>query len=425
MKRLLVLAALLASCGSDRSTGGTSATGNSVTARVTMPNGSDAVGDSVYLRVDSVGTATARLRISDQNGRVEFTNVPSGAWTLEARGLTTGRLVRLNLREREEKNVSLATAPYSTLAGQILLPAGAATAQVLLQGTGIALTSDSLGKFNFSRVSPGTQLVAALPRSDRSLGAAVWSSLLVDSGASVTLEPKTPSKTRSSDWTLAWTENFDQTSKSIWQIDTGNGCPQLCGWGIGALQRYDTANAFVRNGELILRAEKQGDQWHSGQVRSRGLFEFQYGRIEFLARMPAVRGAWSLIALQGDSTPGPGWPEGGAIDVASLWGYRADSLMGIGHRNDQNGLGLHPGAVALSNQGWGDRWVTFAVEWTPAEIIWFADDQVFHRMDAGPPFDHPFYLAMNLTVGGDGNAAPDSLQSPFEFAIDNIRLYRR
>ena len=424
MRRLLAFA-LVWSCADTPTVGGSSSTGNALTARILRPDGTPAALDSVYLRPDRMDSTGSRLGQCDRNGRVAFGSIQPGSWVMEARGQSAGRLVRFQLGPHEERSLELKTGRYGKLSGQITLPAGVRSARIVLEGTRQTIETDSSGRFTVEDVSPGQQIVAATPLADSALGVARWLQTVSDDGSQLTLPTQSPSLTRPSVWSLAWSEDFATLSPSNWNFDTGNGCPDNCGWGNNNLQRYTPQSAFTRDGDLVLRAERVASGWTSGSIQTRGLFEFQYGRLEIRARMPAVRGAWSIMSLQGDSTPGPKWPDGGAIDIASLWGHRPDSLMGISHRADDQGHAQHLQAYTVSPQGWGDRWVTYAIEWSPTEILWLADDRIFHRVDGGPPFDHPFYLALTLAIGGTGNAVPDSLQAPFELTIDNVRLYRR
>ncbi len=413
----------LAGCGQSVA-GGSSSTGNALTARIFSPDGNPAVGDTVHLRTDmsdSVAQAFG-IRRTDSLGYVRFDDVPSGAWTLEARGANDGRFIRLRL-SKDSNGLELHTGAYATISGRMRLPDSGESASAFLAGSFQTADLDRDGRFRFQRVSPGIREVVAMPRKDGALGRSAWTNLDIAPASRDTLATSIPAMVRAASWRLAWTDAFQTLDRTRWNVDTGDGCPELCGWGKNALQSFKTGNAFLRDGALVLRAEKTPDGWTSGQVQTRGNFQFRYGRLEVDATLPDARGAWSLISLQGDSV-GRAWPRSGAIDIAGLWGRRPDSLMGIAHRADDLGNAFHPGTDFASSGNWSGRKVTFAVEWTPTEIVWLADDRVFFRIDGGPPFDHSFYLSIGLTVGGDGNVAPDA-DTPFELVVQQVRFYQR
>ncbi|MCB9495310.1 MAG: family 16 glycosylhydrolase [Fibrobacteria bacterium] len=430
--RFVVLgSALLSGCGSiatpQRVAGGTSSTGNSLAVRVVDANGSPAVGDSVLVRPDSLVPSIASTRAvkTDAEGMARFTDLADGSWVVEARGDSTGRILRLGLAGEEAPFLDLKMGTYGTLSGTVVLPDGDVPGTAFLRGTGQTAKTGDSGTFEFHRVSPGEQIAVALPNPDGSLGVATWEPGEVKPGAKLVLPARVPILPRNEAWRLVWTDEFEGFDRVTWGFDTGDGCPELCAWGNGSLQSFDSSHVLLRDGALVLRAERTSEGWRSGSVQSRGRREFQEGRFEFRARFPSVPGAWALISLQGDSTAGPVWPDGGAIDVAGLWGHRPEALMGIAHLGDSSGESLHPGTELVDSAGWADRWVEFAVEWSPAGIVWIADDRVFHRIAGGRPFDHPFYLSLRLGVGGDGNVAPDSLQEPFEMLVDRVRIFRR
>lgn len=420
---ICAIALSLVGCGQPTA-GGSSSTGNALTARVFSPDGRPVSGDTVHLRIDVSDSVTQAfgVRRTDSLGYVRFDDVPSGAWTLEARGANNGRFVRLRL-SRDSSGLELRTGAYATIAGSMRLPDSSGSASAFLAGSFQTTGLDQDGRFRFERVSPGIHHVVAMPRKDGALGRSTWTNLDIQPASGDTLAKSIPAMPRAASWRLNWTDDFQALNTTRWNLDTGDGCPDLCGWGKNALQSFKTENTFLRDGALVLRAEKTPDGWTSGQVQTRGDFQFRYGRLEVDAILPGARGAWSLISLQGDSI-GRVWPRSGAIDIAGLWGYRPDTLMGIAHRADDLGNAFHPGSDFASSGNWSGRKVTYAVEWTPTEIVWFADDRVFFRIDGGTPFDHSFYLSIGLTVGGDGNVAPDT-DTAFELVVEQVRFYQR
>lgn len=420
----LLALSLLLGCGGDRLAGGSSSTGNSLTARVIHHDGSIAQGDSVILRSekpDSVNLPAAVARC-DADGIARFANVPSGHWSLEARGTDQGRFVHLDLWG-DIDDFELSSDRYAVISGKVRMPDSVTGGKTILVGTGISALVDGSGNFRLERVSPGNHEIAARPRPDGSLGVARWESVEIAPQETKVLPITTPVRTKTKDWTLRWNEDFETLDPSRWSLDTGDGCPDLCQWGKRALQRFSTDNVSLRNGALVLQARNNAQGWTSGQIQTRGKFQFRYGRIEIDARLPGKPGAWSLLSLQGDSA-GRVWPKAGAMDIAGLWGNRPDSLMAIAHFKDPSNQEHHPGTDFVTKESWSDRRVTYAIEWSPQEILWLADEQVFFRIPSNSSFEHSFYLSLGLTVGGDGNVPPSDTTS-FEMVIEQIRLFQK
>lgn len=427
MTRLRWIAALLlvfTACD-DRVAGGSSTTGNSLSARIRSPDGTPAEGDTAFLRpdlTDSVAAPAARS-VAGPGGVVRFPAVPDGDWVLEVRGAVRGRLVRLRMAGAA-RDIEVATAEFGAIQGAVRLPQDRSGGIAFLDGTGQVAPLDSLGRFLFPRASPGPQRVVALPRPDGSSGVARSAILDLAPAVRDSVPPLVPSLPRVvPGWSLVWKDDFASFDSTRWSVDTGNGCPDLCGWGKGALQSFRRGSVSVRGGAMVLSADSTPSGWTSGQVQTRDNFRFRYGRLEVDAVLPAAVGAWSLISLQGDST-GRSWPAAGAVDIAALRGSQPDSLMGIAHFADPHEVAQHPGTTFSRSGGWGGRRATYAVEWSPGSVVWLVDDQVFFRVDGGPPFDRTFYLSIGLTVGGDGNVAPAEGAS-FQLSIEQVRLYQR
>jgi beta-glucanase (GH16 family) len=78
-----------------------------------------------------------------------------------------------------------------------------------------------------------------------------------------------------------------------WSFEIGDGCPNLCGWGNNELQYYTQENAQIVDGHLVITAQKDsmGDKaYTSSRLVTKGKQEFQYGRMEFRAKVPVEGG---------------------------------------------------------------------------------------------------------------------------------------
>ena len=124
------------------------------------------------------------------------------------------------------------------------------------------------------------------------------------------------------EWQLVFEDEFDGNSldTSKWNIEEGDGCPDLCGWGNNEQQIYSADNITVADGKLTIEGRQEADgTYTSARINTKGKFDFRYGRIEVSARLPAGRGTWPAIWLlhSDPSVYGP-WPVSGEIDISGI-----------------------------------------------------------------------------------------------------------
>jgi beta-glucanase (GH16 family) len=264
-------------------------------------------------------------------------------------------------------------------------------------------------------------------------------------------------------WKFAWSDEFDgkgiDTAK--WDYDTGNGFYDyeenrwVKGWGNEELQYYtrEPENAFVKDGMLHIRALKEardGCGYTSARLKTRkrdgsSLFSQTYGRFEFRAKLPTGQGVWpALWMLPQDEKYGP-WPRSGEIDVMEARGQEPTKVLGTLHFGAR-----WPGNVNVSKDYILPRGGTiadfhvYALEWEPGVMRWSVDDRQYatqsfwwsgkgakptRESDLYPwpaPFDQPFYLVMNVAVGGRFLGNPDrSTRFPVEMVVDFVRVYEK
>lgn len=268
-------------------------------------------------------------------------------------------------------------------------------------------------------------------------------------------------------WKLVWSDEFDgkEIDRSKWDFDTGNGFYDYdanqwrSGWGNNELQYYtrEPENASVRDGGLHIRALKEsfmGCGYTSARLKTRKrdgspLFHKTYGRFEFRAKMPTGRGVWpALWMLPQEETYG-GWPCSGEIDVLEARGQEPNKVLGTLHFGSRWPANVHAGGeVVLPGGGTIADFHVYAVEWEPGEIRWLLDGRTFatrtfwwtsRKADGGKgvnpsgeadvapwpaPFDRPFFLVMNVAVGGQFLGNPDkSTPFPAEMVVDYVRVY--
>ncbi len=238
-------------------------------------------------------------------------------------------------------------------------------------------------------------------------------------------------------WTLSWSDEFNYTGlpdSSKWDYDTGGH-----GWGNNELQYYtdsDIRNVEVNNGTLKLRAlrEKTGDKdYSSARMVTRGKADFTYGKIEINAKLPAGRGLWPALWMLGNNIETVDWPECGEIDIMEHVGYEKDSIFGTIHTKAYNHvIGTQKMKKIFIKDPYGS-FHRYTLEWTPEHMKFFLDDTLFNEITnekkstAEWPFDSPFYLLMNIAVGGNlgGQHGVDSTVFPATMEVDYVRVYKQ
>jgi len=245
--------------------------------------------------------------------------------------------------------------------------------------------------------------------------------------------------------TLVWADEFTGAAGAApdtakWGYDIGTGAN---GWGNNELQYYTDRPqnaALDGQGHLVITALKESFTGPNGVTRAytsarlvtRGKFTTTYGRIEARLKVPFGQGIWPAFWLLGENISTVGWPSCGEIDVMENIGREPATVHGTLHGPGYSGSNPLTGSVTLPNgQRFADDFHTFAVEWEPRTIRFFVDDQLYQTRRSAElnanqrwVFDHPFYLLLNLAVGGNWPGNPDATTTfPQVLTVDYVRVY--
>jgi beta-glucanase (GH16 family) len=254
-----------------------------------------------------------------------------------------------------------------------------------------------------------------------------------------------PTQTRAA-WQLLWSDEFNGNSISStnWTFDIGNGTG---GWGNNELEYYTSlpGNVYVTNGLLHIVAQHQsygGQNYTSAKLKTIGLFSQKYGRFEFYAKLPQGQGYWPALWMMPEDEVYGGWAASGEIDVMENMGSDPTNVLGTIHFG-----GMYPNQAQSYGPSFtfpaGDSVTNFhlyALEWTNNAIRWYVDSQLYEtqtswwsssnptntsiRNPYPAPFDQPFYIIMNLAVGGNFGGNPDGTTVfPGDMQVDYVRVY--
>jgi beta-glucanase (GH16 family) len=242
-------------------------------------------------------------------------------------------------------------------------------------------------------------------------------------------------------WRLTWSDEFDGAAgqspdPAKWAFDVGVG-PNGDGWG-NAQWEYDTArpqNASLDGaGNLVITARREsygGMQYTSARMATKGIFTQERGRFEARIKLPAGQGLWPAFWLLGSDIDACGWPACGELDIMEYRGQDRQVVTGSLHGPSYSGADSLGGTTTLPGGAAFDQdFHVFAVEWTKEWIAWKLDGELWQVVvPAARPagsawaFDHPFFVLLNLAVGGNYVGPPDPAIFPQAMIVDYVRVY--
>ncbi len=255
--------------------------------------------------------------------------------------------------------------------------------------------------------------------------------------------------------TLVWSDEFTNTgttnsqpNPSVWTYDTGNSgfgnheLENYCAWGSNTAPCLAASpNAYVgTDGYLHIVAEQpSAGVYTSARMKTQGLFSFQYGRVEFRARVPEAQGFWPALWTLGNNVTTVNWPACGEQDIlervnaATNPDWNEGSVHGVGFTGSA-GLGT---VYYLPTSETAADWHTYGMIWKPGSVAYYLDDPSIPYITyttsslaklngAVWPFDagQSNFLIFNLAVGGDWPGAPNATtRFPSEMQVDYVRIY--
>ena len=239
-------------------------------------------------------------------------------------------------------------------------------------------------------------------------------------------------------WTLTWSDEFDGPDGSAvdgtkWAQDVGGS-----GWGNQELEYYTdgTQNAYVSGGTLVIEADQSVGQsyscWYgacqytSARLNTLGKFAQAYGRFEASIQIPSGQGLWPSFWMLGSDIDEVSWPACGEIDIMENAGATPRENHGSLHAPG----GLPLTAIYTAPTSLADGFHTYAIDWAPGAIWFYVDDvlyeaQASYESGGAWPFDQPFFILLNVAVGGTFGGAPDATTVfPQTMKVDWVRVYQ-
>ncbi|MFF5563227.1 family 16 glycosylhydrolase [Streptomyces sp. NPDC012623] len=239
-----------------------------------------------------------------------------------------------------------------------------------------------------------------------------------------------------------FTDDFDGPAGSAvdggkWQLETGDNISNH----EGQYYTSGTSNAALDGqGNLVITARRENPNnyqcWYgtceytSARLNTSGKFSTTYGHVEARMKLPRGQGIWPAFWMLGDDIGSVGWPNSGEIDVMENVGHEPSTVHGTIHGPGYSGAaGIGAGYSLPNGEAFADSFHTFAVDWSPNSISWSVDGNVYQTRtpaDLGGNqwvFDKPFFVILNLAVGGDWPGSPDGSTSfPQQLVVDYVRV---
>ncbi len=247
-------------------------------------------------------------------------------------------------------------------------------------------------------------------------------------------------------WKLTWSDEFNgkagaPVDPGKWTAETGGS-----GWGNQEREYYTNSpkNAFHDGqGSLVIKVLKDGSDLHcwygdcqytSARLVTRGKLEQKYGRFEARLKIPFGQGIWPAFWMLGADIGSVGWPGSGELDIMENIGREPNTVHGTIHGPGYSGgSGIGTQLSLKTGKRFADDFHLYAVEWEPEAIRWYVDDTLYQTrtpkdVPAGKRwvFDHPFFVLLNVAVGGGWPGYPDETSSfPQTMTADYLRVYSR
>lgn len=220
---------------------------------------------------------------------------------------------------------------------------------------------------------------------------------------------------------------------SLWSYDIGTG-PDNNGWGNNELEYYTDRpeNIKVEDGVLHITAKQEsymGRNFTSARITTKTLFNQAYGRFEARIKLPWGKGIWPAFWLLGSDIDAVSWPKCGEIDIMEYRGQEPTKVLGTVHGPGYSGAQSISKSYSLPNNRFDNDYHVFGIEWGEGYINYYVDDVLYNQITPDDVtgkwvFDHPFYIVLNVAVGGDFLGSPNSDTTfPQEMLVDYVRVY--
>lgn len=244
-------------------------------------------------------------------------------------------------------------------------------------------------------------------------------------------------------YNLKWEDQFEGESlnRDDWNVELHDP-----GWVNNELQSYvdSPENIYLQDGSLVLKPVENMNEdgsvsYTSGRINTQHKHDFKYGLFEARVKVPEGQGFLPAFwMMPTDENLYGQWPRCGEIDIMEVLGNNTDTSYGTIHYGNPHSESQ--GSYTLDEGSFSEEYHVFDVEWEPGKISWYVDGKLIHTEDNWysategqgeitypAPFDQPFYIILNLAVGGNWPGNPDDTTDIENSAyyIDYVKVYQK
>ena len=253
------------------------------------------------------------------------------------------------------------------------------------------------------------------------------------------MDPKKTKSEKKTDWKLVWQDEFDYKGlpdSNLWAYDT-EGNEEA--WGNNEAQMYTDSrieNAFVEDGQLkivALHEKMGGKEFTSARLMTKA--DWKYGRVEIRAKIPDGRGTWSAFwMMPGGWTFHDGnWPDVGEIDIMEHVGHNLGVIHASAHSKDYQWQKNTQKTGVMNVPNVSTEFNSYILEWDEKVMKTYVNDSlyfVYENEGFGEtkwPYDKPFYLILNIAVGGAWGIVEgiDTAAFPQIMEVDYVRVFQK
>lgn len=216
--------------------------------------------------------------------------------------------------------------------------------------------------------------------------------------------------------------------KSIFNVAVGDK------WANSELQRYvDSKENILFDNGLVLRATLENGIYSSARINTKNKFFIKYGYIEITAKVPKGLGTWPALWMLSQDNEFGHWPRSGEIDIMEHVGRNEDNIFMCLHTEAYNHTREEQYYKEKKISNATTEFHKYAIDWQRDYIAYYIDDVMMVKYSKhekedqthkGWPFDHNFYLIMNLAIGGKFGGPVDDTIFPVDFIIKEIKFYK-
>lgn len=228
-------------------------------------------------------------------------------------------------------------------------------------------------------------------------------------------------------WSLVWADEFNYS-----------GLPDNAKWvyEVGLIRNHELQyytdqrleNCKVENGSLLIIGKKEsykGSNYTSACITTENKYNFKYGKIEARIKLPKGQGMWPAFWMLGQNIHKVGWPQCGEVDIMEQINDEGKNHGTMHWYND--GHKKHGATIPCDVQ----QYHVYSIEWNENAIKWFLDGTKYWEgnikdsINSTGEFHKPFYLMLNLAIGGSWPGSPDSTTLfPDTMSVDYVRVYQ-